>query len=63
MEFRLGTPDRIGRAGIKKVGLGALYGLSDWRADAWFTGLHLRHVETTHWRTRTAVSLPEAPAP
>jgi 2-iminoacetate synthase len=46
MAYRLETPDRLGRAGIKKVGLGALFGLSDWRADAWFTGLHLRHIET-----------------
>jgi 2-iminoacetate synthase len=58
IEWRLETPDRLGRAGIKKVGLGALFGLSDWRADAWFTGLHLRHVETVHWRTRTSVSFP-----
>jgi 2-iminoacetate synthase len=58
MAWRLGTPDRLGLAGIKKIGLGALYGLSDWRADAWFTGLHLRHVETVHWRTKTAVSFP-----
>ena len=58
MAWRLGTPDRLGRAGIKKIGLGALYGLSDWRADAWFTGLHLRHVETVHWRTKTSVSFP-----
>jgi 2-iminoacetate synthase len=56
--WRLETPDRLGRAGVKKVGLGALFGLSDWRADAWFTGLHLRHLERTHWRTRTAVSFP-----
>jgi 2-iminoacetate synthase len=58
MAWRLATPDRLGRAGIKRVGLGALFGLSDWRADAWFTGLHLRHVETAHWRTRTSVSFP-----
>jgi 2-iminoacetate synthase len=58
IEWRLGTPDRLGRARIKKVGLGALFGLSDWRTDAWFTGLHLRHVETVHWRTRTAISFP-----
>jgi 2-iminoacetate synthase len=56
--WRLGTPDRLGLAGIKKIGLGALYGLSDWRADAWFTGLHLRHIETAHWRTKTAISFP-----
>jgi 2-iminoacetate synthase len=58
IDWRLGTPDRLGRAGIKKIGLGALFGLSDWRADAWFTGLHLRHVETVHWRTKTAISFP-----
>jgi 2-iminoacetate synthase len=58
MAFRLETPDRIGRAGVKKIGLGALFGLSDWRADAWFTGLHLRHIETVHWRTKTAISFP-----
>lgn len=58
MAYRLETPDRLGRAGVKKIGLGALFGLSDWRADAWFTGLHLRHVETTHWRSRTSVSFP-----
>jgi 2-iminoacetate synthase len=56
--WRLDTPDRVGRAGVKRVGLGALFGLSDWRADAWFTGLHLRHVETAHWRTRTSISFP-----
>jgi len=58
MEYRLNTPDRLGRASIKKVGLGALFGLSDWRADAWFTGLHLRHVETVHWRTKLSLSFP-----
>jgi 2-iminoacetate synthase len=56
--WRLGTPDRLGAAGMKKIGLGALFGLSDWRADAWFTGLHLRHIEKTHWRTKTAISFP-----
>jgi 2-iminoacetate synthase len=58
ISWRLDAPDRIGGAGIKKVGLGALFGLSDWRADAWFTGLHLRYMERAHWRTRTAISFP-----
>ncbi len=56
--YRLETPDRLGRAGIKKIGLGALYGLSDWRADAWFLGLHLRYLEQRHWRTRYSISFP-----
>jgi 2-iminoacetate synthase len=58
IRYRLETPDRLGRAGLKKIGLGALYGLSDWRADAWFTGMHLRYMERTHWRARYSVSFP-----
>lgn len=58
MAHRLDTPDELGRAGVKKVGLGALYGLSDWRADSWFVGLHLRYLETTYWKTRYSISFP-----
>jgi 2-iminoacetate synthase len=58
MAYRLETPDRLGRAGLKKIGLGALYGLSDWRADAWFVGLHLRYLERKYWRTRYSISFP-----
>jgi 2-iminoacetate synthase len=58
MAYRLGTPDRLGRAGVKKIGLGALFGLSDWRADAWFTALHLRYLENTYWKTRYSISFP-----
>ncbi len=58
MAYRLETPDRLGRAGVKKIGLGVLFGLSDWRVDAWFTGLHLRYLEKTYWRTRYSLSFP-----
>ena len=58
MAYRLATPDRLGRAGVKKIGLGALYGLSDWRAEAWFTGLHLGYLEKHYWRTRYSLSFP-----
>lgn len=58
MPYRLDTPDRLGRAGVKKIGLGALFGLADWRAEAWFTGLHLRYLEKHYWRTRYSLSFP-----
>jgi len=58
MAYRLDTTDRLGLAGVKKIGLGALYGLSDWRAEAWFTGLHLAYLEKTYWRTRYSLSFP-----
>jgi 2-iminoacetate synthase len=58
MAYRLATPDRLGRAGVKKIGLGALYGLSDWRAESWFLGLHLQYMEKHYWRTRYSLSFP-----
>jgi 2-iminoacetate synthase len=58
MDFRLDTTDRLGRAGMKKIGLGALFGLSDWRTDAWFSGLHLRYLEKRYWQTRYSLSFP-----
>ncbi len=58
IRYRLETPDRLGRAGVKKIGLGALSGLSDWRADAWSVGLHLRYLERTYWKTKYSISFP-----
>lgn len=55
---RLETPDRIARAGIRKIGLGALYGLDDWRTDTCHTALHLDYLERTYWQTRYSVSFP-----
>lgn len=33
-QYRLETPDRLARAGIDKIGIGALIGLEDWRTDS-----------------------------
>ncbi|MDR0534901.1 MAG: 2-iminoacetate synthase ThiH [Puniceicoccales bacterium] len=57
-EYRLETPERIGAAGINKIGLGALYGLEDWRVDSFFTALHLDYLERVFWRSRYSVSFP-----
>ncbi len=56
--YRLETPDRLGRAGVKKIGLGALYGLDDWRTDTFFVALHLKYMERKYWKTRYSVSFP-----
>ncbi|MBD0831269.1 2-iminoacetate synthase ThiH [Aestuariibaculum sediminum] len=56
--FRLETPDRLGRAGIHKIGLGALFGLEDWRADSFFTALHLKYLQKTYWKTKYSISFP-----
>lgn len=56
--YRLNTPDRIGEAGMYKIGLGALIGLEDWRTDSFFTALHLRYLENKYWQTKYSISFP-----
>lgn len=56
--WRLDAPDRVGEAGVHKIGLGALFGLEDWRTECFFTALHLDWLERKHWRSRFSVSFP-----
>jgi 2-iminoacetate synthase len=57
-EFRLETPDRLGAAGIHKMGLGVLIGLEDWRTDSFFTALHLNYLQKKYWQTKYSISFP-----
>jgi 2-iminoacetate synthase len=57
-DYRLETPDRIGKAGIHKIGLGVLLGLEDWRTDSFFNALHLDYLQKTYWQTKYSVSFP-----
>lgn len=57
-DFRLETPDRIGRAGIHKIGLGVLLGLEDWRTESFFTALHINYLQKTYWKSKYSVSFP-----
>ncbi|MCW3462528.1 2-iminoacetate synthase ThiH [Chitinophaga nivalis] len=57
-DYRLETPDRLGRAGIHKMGLGVLIGLEDWRTDSFYTALHLQYLEKKYWQTKYSISFP-----
>ncbi|MEH6304800.1 2-iminoacetate synthase ThiH [Olivibacter sp. CPCC 100613] len=57
-KYRLETPDRIGRAEIRKIGLGVLLGLDDWRTDSAFAALHLQYLEKTYWKSKFSISFP-----
>lgn len=57
-EYRIDTPERLGRAGIHKIGLGCLIGLEDWRTDSFFTAMHLDYLEKKFWQTKYSVSFP-----
>lgn len=56
--FRLETPDRIGKANIHKIGLGVLLGLEDWRIDSFFTALHIDYLQKKYWQSKYSVSFP-----
>ncbi|SMD12603.1 2-iminoacetate synthase ThiH [Pedobacter nyackensis] len=56
--YRLETPDRLGQAGIHKMGLGVLIGLEDWRTDSFFTALHLNYLEKKYWQSKYSISFP-----
>src|SRR5690606_20506851 len=56
--FRLETPDRIGKAGIHKMGLGVLLGLEDWRVDSFFNALHIDYLQKMYWKSKFSVSFP-----
>jgi 2-iminoacetate synthase len=56
--YRLETPDRLGKAGIHKMGLGVLIGLEDWRTDSFFTAMHLDYLEKRYWQSKYSISFP-----
>jgi len=55
---RLDTPDRIGLAGMHKIGLGVLLGLDDWRTDSFFCALHLNYLQKTYWQSKYSIAFP-----
>lgn len=56
--WRLLTPERGARAGMRRIGIGALLGLSDFRADGFFTGLHATYLARHYWKSLVTVSFP-----
>ncbi|MDE6681685.1 MAG: 2-iminoacetate synthase ThiH [Muribaculaceae bacterium] len=57
--WRLNGYDRMGRAGLHKIGMGVLLGLQpDWRTDAVMMATHLRYLQRLYWRTRYSINFP-----
>ncbi len=55
---RLHAIERGGEAGFRSLGVGALLGLADWRAEAVLLAWHARFLTKRVWRSRIAVSFP-----
>lgn len=56
--WRVNSFDRMGRAGLHKMGLGILIGLEDWRTDVTLMATHLRYLQKYYWQTKYSVSFP-----
>ncbi len=56
--YRLATPERAARAGLRELGIGALLGLSDHRTDLALLALHAGYLMKTFWQARISISFP-----
>lgn len=57
-EWRLNGYDRMGQAGVHKIGMGVLIGLEDWRTDVTMMAMHLGYLRKRYWKTKFSVNFP-----
>jgi 2-iminoacetate synthase len=57
-EYRLHAIERAGNAGVRRLSIGALLGLTDWRIDGFWTALHGQYLQKACWRSSVSVSVP-----
>lgn len=57
-DWRLDCPERAYAAGFRRLGVGALFGLWDWRDEAVALATHLDYLLRTCWKAQLTVSLP-----
>jgi 2-iminoacetate synthase len=56
--WRMQTPERAYAAGFRRLGIGALFGLSDWRYEAVCVAAHAHHLLRHCWKSHLTISLP-----
>jgi 2-iminoacetate synthase len=57
-DWRLETPERGYAAGFRRIGIGALYGLADWRYEALAVAAHCEYLLRHCWKAYFTISLP-----
>jgi 2-iminoacetate synthase len=57
-DWRLETPERAYAAGFRRLGIGALFGLADWRFEALCVAAHAQYLLKNCWKAQLSVSLP-----
>ncbi len=57
-DWRLETPERAYTAGFRRLGIGALFGLADWRYEAIAVAAHAQYLLRHCWKSQVTISLP-----
>jgi len=57
-DWRLECPERAAAAGFRRLGIGALHGLADWRQEAIATAAHAAYLLRHCWKTSLTLSIP-----
>ncbi|MDF1823863.1 MAG: 2-iminoacetate synthase ThiH [Verrucomicrobiales bacterium] len=57
-DWRIDCPERGYDGGFRRIGVGALMGLADWRYDALRLAAHLEYLYRTCWKASFTISLP-----
>ncbi len=57
-DWRLETPERACAAGFRRLGIGALHGLGDWRREALSLAAHADYLLRHCWKAQLTISLP-----
>jgi 2-iminoacetate synthase len=57
-DWRLETPERAYAAGFRRLGIGALFGLGDWRREAIAVAAHAEFLLRNCWKAQLTISLP-----
>ena len=57
-DWRLACPERGHAAGFRRIGIGVLFGLWDWREEAIALAAHLDHLLRNCWKAHFTVSFP-----
>jgi 2-iminoacetate synthase len=57
-DWRLETAERAYEAGFRRIGIGALFGLADWRYEAMCVAAHADYLQRHCWKGFFTVSLP-----
>lgn len=57
-DWRLDCPERAYAGGFRRIGIGALFGLADWRQEAMALCAHLEYLYRHCWKSQLTVAFP-----